>query len=264
MALFVHLTSEKNVRSIVRTGIKAGKRGVFCLPALMAYSVSHQWLRELRRNGARTFVAVDFRVPDSEVVTVGHYNATPREMTAAEAIGVVRRQEDALGYEIVVRRSIARGELHRVRHVKQVTGWRYAPGENGKRPCGCGACVPAGAIKSADIRARYGDPPTPKKPELMAQLAAATDTFDICVALMSLATRSRGDAEALAYLLDHPDPEVRSCLAIALGAYRGRVAVDYLRRLLSDPDQEVSEDAAEALGQGETGLGASVGEGQIG
>ncbi|SMD06065.1 hypothetical protein [Kibdelosporangium aridum] len=49
MALFVHLTPEKNVRGIVRSGIKKGANGVFCLPILPSYVISHQWLRELRR-----------------------------------------------------------------------------------------------------------------------------------------------------------------------------------------------------------------------
>jgi HEAT repeat protein len=246
MAMFVHLTPEKDVRSVMRSGIKLGRHGVFCLPILPSYTVSHQWLRELRRRGQRTIVAVDFRVPDDEPVTVGHYGRPAQEMTAAQAIAVVREQEEPLGYEVVVPRAIARSELHRVRHVNQVSGWRYAPGEHGKRPCACVVCLPKGAYKSADIWARYGDPPPPKKPELMAQLAAATDPYDICDALWSLGSRSRGDSAALAYLLDHPDRRVRAALAAALTSYRDKQAAEMLRQLADDPDSEVREAATDS------------------
>lgn len=247
MALFVHLTPEKNVRSVLRSGIKVGdSRGVFCLPVLPSYFVSHQWLRELRRGGQRLFVAVDFRVPDDEPVTVGHYGRAAREMTAAEAVGVILRQEDPRGYEVVVPRAISRTELHRVRHVKQVSGWRYAPDQHGRRPCACPVCQ-VGIFKAADIRARMGDPPPPTKPELLAELKPATSSIDIKSALWSLTARRRGNAPELAYLLDHPDPEVREELAATLASYRDRPAVDMLRRLATDADPQVRQAAAESL-----------------
>jgi hypothetical protein len=56
MPLLVHLTPEKYVARIVRNGIRTG-RGVYCLPVLPSYYVSHQWLRELKRRGQRTILA---------------------------------------------------------------------------------------------------------------------------------------------------------------------------------------------------------------
>ncbi|RSM86059.1 HEAT repeat domain-containing protein [Kibdelosporangium aridum] len=247
MALFVHLTAEKNVRGIVRSGIKKGANGVFCLPILPSYVISHQWLRELRRGGQRTFVAIDFRIPDDELVTVAHYGKPAREMTAVQAVAVVREQEDPRGYEVVVPRAIGRRELHRVRRVNQVSGWRYAPDQHGRRPCACPVCLPKGAFKAADIRARYGDPPPPTKPELMARLAAAATPDEICEVLWSLGSRSRGDAADLAYLVEHPAHDVRADLAIALAAYRDRRAVELLRQLAVDPDPEVREAATDSL-----------------
>jgi hypothetical protein len=110
-------------------------------------------------------------------------------------------------------------------------------------------CLPKGAFKSADIRARLGseDDARSTKPELMAQLAAATDTGDLCAALWGLGARSRGDAAELAFLLDHPDAEVRDALAGALASYRGRAAVEMLHRLAGDADPEVSETARDGL-----------------
>src|SRR3954454_3205886 len=151
MALFVHLTPEKNAKNIARNGIRNGPRGVFCVPMVPSYVISHQWLRELRRDGQRTFVAVDFRIPDDEPVAVGHYARPAVEMAAAEAVGIVMRQDDPRGYEVVVARAISRREVCRVRHVNQVTGWRYSPNEHGRPPCACPVCLSPGAFRAADI-----------------------------------------------------------------------------------------------------------------
>ena len=246
--MFVHLTSEKNSRSVQRSGIKAGRRGVFCLPVLPSYVFTHQWVRELRRGGQRTFVAVHFRLPADEPVTVGHYGGPPLETTAAQAVAVIRGLADPRGYEVVVPRAVSRGEVVRVRHVNQVTGWRYAPNQHGRRPCACPVCLPKGAFRAADIRARFGsEDARSTKPELMAQLAAATDADDLCAALWGLGARSRGDAAELAFLLDHPDADVRDALAGALAAYRGRDAVEMLHRLAGDADPEVGETARDSL-----------------
>ena len=71
MPVFVHLTLHSNVASIRRGGIGLRKRrfrprGVYAMPVTRNYYVSHQWLRELRRHGGGTIVAVYFRVPDDE------------------------------------------------------------------------------------------------------------------------------------------------------------------------------------------------------
>lgn len=242
MALLVHLTPEKNARRIRRAGITARgpRRGVFCMPVMPSYVLSHQWLRELRRGGQRLIVAVDFRIKDDEPVLVGHYAAPATEMTAVEAVSVVLRAEDARGYEIVVPRSIAPGELHRVRHVRQVTGWRYQPNAHGRQPCACPACLGRGEFKAADLRRRFAtEPPEPTKPELLARLRDADDEDDLIGALYGLGSRSRGDVADVAHLVDHPDPEVRYALASALHSYRGGEARRLLVRLAADPDPDV-------------------------
>ncbi|HEX6445409.1 MAG TPA: hypothetical protein VF053_10000 [Streptosporangiales bacterium] len=161
MAQFVHLTPAKNARRIRRAGIAMGdsfgtRPGVYCTPILPSYTLSHQWLRELRRGGQRAFVAVHFRIDDDEAVTVGHYSdPDPRWTRAAEAIGMVWHADDPRGYEIVVPRPIRRAELTKVRRVSQVTGWRYLPDAHGRRPCPCPVCLTKGEYKAADIRRRY-------------------------------------------------------------------------------------------------------------
>src|SRR4051794_20235107 len=96
MASLVHLTPERNARAILRSGVRARSRGggVFCMAMLPSYGLTHQWMRELRRWNPGVLVAVDVRIPDDEPVTVGRYSETAREMTAAEAVGVVRATAD--------------------------------------------------------------------------------------------------------------------------------------------------------------------------
>ena len=91
MALFVHLAAEKESVSIRRTGIKPRRlkqplvddydRIVFAMPVTDNFYVSHQWLRELKRNGQRTIVGVYFRIPDDQPVMVGHYNSVYLTLT---------------------------------------------------------------------------------------------------------------------------------------------------------------------------------------
>lgn len=242
MSLLVHLTPEKNARRIRRAGITASgfRRGVFCMPVMPSYLLSHQWLRELRRGGQRLIVAVDFRIPDDEPVLVGHYRAAETEMTAAKAVSAILHAEDPRGYEIVVPRSIAPAELHRVRHVRQVTGWRYQPNAHGLRPCACPACLGRGEFKAADLRRRFGtDTPELTKPQLLALLRNPDNDDDLIDALSGLGRKSRGDVTDVAHLVDHPNADVRYTLALALHQYRGNEARRLLVHMASDPDPEV-------------------------
>ena len=170
MPVFVHLTSHRNVPSIRRGGISLRKRrlrprGVYAVPVTPNFYISHQWLRELRRTGAGTVVGVYFRIPDDEMVEVGHYNSLHRTMTAAEAAGLIaaaaelepteaRKRDRASravqrggrlpsspeGFEVVIPRRIEPSEILRIKALPQVIGWRYRPGAHGERPCTCLCC----------------------------------------------------------------------------------------------------------------------------
>lgn len=159
--MFVHLAPESETESIRRNGIKPRRvrypevvgfeRMVFAMPVTNNYFVSHQWLRELRRAGQRTFVAVYFRIPDDELVMVGHYHEVHEVVTAAEAVGIIFNAEQAEGFEVVIPRKIEPAEIHRVKSLPQITGWRVHPGAKGTKPCGCSFCT-KGTIKSRRIR----------------------------------------------------------------------------------------------------------------
>ncbi len=153
IAILVHLTAEKNVRSILRSGIKA-ERGVYCMPVLQDYYASHQWLRELKRGGPRSVVGVYFRLGSSEPVWVGRYDDSRVQMGLGRAIKEIMSIPDAEGYELIVPRSVEPGEIQRVRHLPQVLGWRYMPRAHGTRPCPCPVCLPRGAFKARRIRER--------------------------------------------------------------------------------------------------------------
>jgi hypothetical protein len=251
--LLVHLTPASSASSVRRGGIRPwyhrglGVRGVYAMPVLPSYVLTYQWGRELRRSGTRTVVAVHFRVPDDEPVWVGHYGRPPVPRSATEAAALVMGAEDPRGYEVFVPRKITAKEIHRLRPVNPVTGWRYKPGSHGTPPCACPVCLPVGSFGAAKIRERYGDPPSPTKPELMRRLAAASTAEEIVDALWSLANGRWRGAEELAYLAEHEDPEVREALAEVLGRYRGPAVRPLLTRLTTDDDERVRTAAVESL-----------------
>lgn len=140
MPIFVHLAPANRVRNIRHAGIKYRPRGVFCLPVVPVYYVSHQWARELRRRGQGVIVAIDFRLPDDEQVWVGRYFEQHRLCTASAAAKEIMDAADPAGYEVIVPRSIAPSELRKVRAVSQVSGWRYRPRQHERAGCLCPYC----------------------------------------------------------------------------------------------------------------------------
>jgi hypothetical protein len=161
MAMFVHLAPGGKARHIRRVGLtasrtRAGVRGIYAVPMLPSFDVTHQWLRELKRwTKARTMVAVDVRVPDDELVLVAHYARSFVEVRATEAVKIVMDADDPRGYEVIVQRGIRPGEIHRIRDVPQKVGWRYFPDAHRRAPCGCPACLQPGQPGARKIREAY-------------------------------------------------------------------------------------------------------------
>jgi hypothetical protein len=161
MALFVHLSPETNRRAILRSGIRPSRlrrplqegseRAVYAAPITSNFYATHQWLRELKRSGQRTIIGITFRIPDEEKVLLGRYNQAHQSCTAAEAIGRFTKLEKCDGYEVLIPRRIKKSEIHSIRHLPQLLGWRYYPDAKGRRPCPCPYCT-KGDIKSKRIR----------------------------------------------------------------------------------------------------------------
>jgi hypothetical protein len=165
MAMFVHLTTESRVSRIVRSGIArlrkttgATPEGVFAVPVTRNFYVSHQWLRELKQRNQGPVAGVYFRVPDEQMVWIGHYGKPHRFVTAAEAVACFSQGDDSLGWEVIVPRRIEASEIHKTRQLPQVIGWRFSPTSKGKPPfCTCKFCT-RGEYGSAKMRKRLGSP----------------------------------------------------------------------------------------------------------
>lgn len=161
MATFVHLTPEPLAERIRRNGITKLRKprpgfpgGIFAVPVTRSFYVSHQWLRELKRGGQRTIAAVYFRIDDDTTVWVGHYNSPARAMTAAQAVAEFMSGESREGWQVVIPERVDSRKITRIRTLRQVIGWRYAPDAKGKLPfCTCDFCT-AGDIKASRLRAR--------------------------------------------------------------------------------------------------------------
>lgn len=164
MPIFVHLAPETRTAQIRRNGIgrlhkSSGSQptGVYAVPVTRNFYLSHQWLRELKRRGQGPIAGVYLRIPDDEAVWVGHYGQAHQQMSAAEAVAVFMA-ESREGWEVIIPRRIEAKEIHRIRSLPQVIGWRYHPGANGSPPfCTCKFCI-GGDYGSARLRARLGPP----------------------------------------------------------------------------------------------------------
>jgi hypothetical protein len=155
MPLLVHLAPKKNVGAIRRSGIKSRRRidgATFAMPVLKNFIVTHQWMRELRRRGQRSFCGVYFQIPDDEIVSFGHYNNLHVEISAAAAVGAIMKADDPLGMQIIVRRRIAPREIVKIRPLPQGIGWRYSPKAHETPLCCCPACVWRGEAFSRRLR----------------------------------------------------------------------------------------------------------------
>jgi len=146
MATFIHIADKKDQEAIQRNGIRSrerrsGVRGVYATPVVPNFTTTHQWVRELKRRGIRTFVCIQFRIPDNEVVLVGRYNGEKLQLTAAEAFSAVLHHTDPMGLEVIIPRKIDAAEITRAYLAPRKTGWRYYPTAKGKPPfCHCKWC----------------------------------------------------------------------------------------------------------------------------
>ena len=180
------------------------------MPVLASYTLTHQWVREMRRWHPGPFAAADVRLAGGEPVWAGLYSQLPVAVTAAEAMGMARDGRDVRGFEVFLPRRVAAGEVRRIRKITKPVGWRHLPDAHGRRPCACPACLTPGSYGAAAVRHKFAlDPPRPTTPELVARLRAAPSPDEIIASLWDLAARRPGVAEELEPFLDHHDNDVR-------------------------------------------------------
>lgn len=165
MAMFVHLTTESGAPRIRRNGIARLRKpvgtlpgGVYAVPITPNFYASHQWLRELKRRNQGPIAGIYFRVPDAQPVWLGHYGNVHRLVSASEAIAEFTSADDPLGWQVVIPRRVEAKEIHKIRRLSQVIGWRFFPKAKGKPPfCTCKFCT-RGEYGSAKLRRRLGSP----------------------------------------------------------------------------------------------------------
>lgn len=102
----------------------------------------------MKRDGYQTAGAVQFKIPDSELVSVGRFAKPHRDMTAAEAVALFLERDDARGLEVMIMRKIEPKEITRIRFIPQIVGWRFYPDAKGNPPLWPGK----GMIKASRIR----------------------------------------------------------------------------------------------------------------
>lgn len=131
-------------------------KGVYCMPVMQDHLVTHQWSRELRRFRKVPKIAVQFCIPDKEVVSVGAYNADEMKVAASEAIGIVKEHEAPFGLEVIIPRKIRSKEIMKFYTPPKVVGWRYWPEARGHKPCPCSFCQ-RGMPYSKKLREQFDD-----------------------------------------------------------------------------------------------------------
>jgi hypothetical protein len=163
----VHLAPESRRCAIERNGIRAeeahvwdGERGVkvpravYAMPIVPDFSVTYQWLRELRRFHRERMVAVHFVVPSDEDVMVGRYNK-PHERVPLR-VAVRRVLAEPAGNELILLRGIRKNEIALVRDLTQLVGWTEVPEPGAAFDCLCAACVAPGTPDLVlRVRARF-------------------------------------------------------------------------------------------------------------
>jgi hypothetical protein len=250
MPTLVHLADEREISSIKKNGIKIGKhrQGVFCMPILTNFYLSHQWLRELKRSGVKTFVGVYFKMDSKTKVFAGRYNQHHRHIELGEAIKEIQTIEDPLGYEIIIDRKIEAKEIDKIKSLPQNIGWRYKPRSNGLKPCGCDYCIKS-SIKGNRVRQKY-DPKekTISYKEILEKLKVEDDIYEIENLLCSVRSKKRkGDPTELLFLLDKNSTSIDQEIALTLKMFRNKATRAILLQLLDKDDSDTKEFAADSL-----------------
>jgi hypothetical protein len=250
MPTLVHLADEREASNIKRSGIKIGKyrQGIFCMPVLQNFYLSHQWLRELKRRGVKTFIGVYFKVDSKTKVFAGKYNTEHKHIELGQAIKELQTLDDPLGYEIIIDRKIEAKEVEKIKSLPQNVGWRYKPRANGQRPCSCDYCIRS-SIKANRIREKY-EPQEIKVSysDLLKRLKVEEEISEIEDLLCRVRSKKRkGDPKELLFLLDKNSVSIDQELALTLKMFRHKNTKLILQTLLLKSDEDTREFAADSL-----------------
>jgi len=252
MPTLIHIADEKSANKILKNGIKIGKHsnGIFFMPVTQDFFGSHQWIRELKRRGIKTFVGVYFKLKSEETVWYGKYNNKHLKGPLGIGIRNFLDETDRLGYEFLIERKIEASEIHKIRSIPQNVGWRYSPHSH-KRPlnCTCPMCISYGEINSRK-KINKIEPPQPLIPygQIIEKLKVEKDEYKIDD-LFSLIRRKKRktDPEELRFIIENGEIGNIQSLAITLSSYKHPNAKNMLIELCKHKDEDVREFSAEGL-----------------
>ncbi len=247
MATLIHITRRENEKSIKNSGIKLNNYNViYFMPHTPDFLISHQWMRELKRFGIKNHMAVDFKLPNEELVWMGNYHSAHRQLPLGEAIGEFMKAEDKFGYEFFIQRKIEPKEIKKFRYIPKPMGWRYEPNAHGKPPCPCPMCIQRGGYKTNKLKEDFS--PEITREEAFKIIATSNKCEELADAIFRLQGKWRKESpEYLARLLEVKDELVHWGLAQLLSEYRHPLAKEYLQILANSPYEDVSELAQEYL-----------------
>jgi len=213
------------------------------MPQLRDFSLSHQWLRELRRWHDERMVAVNFRLPSVEPVWVGRYNESHVLLPLGEAIK--RLASSPLGQELIVPRSVGRRQIAGVRDVTQLVGWTETPDKEKRFDCLCPACLPAG---SRDLMRRVRG----AFDKHLKEARSGGSAIETASALMNLdmaleRANRRIPAKKLLSFTTSPSSQVRRVATALLSHFRWTEVQKSLAERLTDEDLDVRHAAIEAM-----------------
>ena len=212
------------------------------------FYLSHQWLRELKRGGVKTFVGVYFKMDSKTKVYAGRYNQDHRHIELGEAIKEIQTIDDPLGYELIIDRKIEAKEVDKIKSLPQNIGWRYKPRANGLKPCGCNYCIKS-TIKGNRIRQKYD----PKEQSIsykyiLEKLKTEIDISEIENLLCIVRGKKRkGDPTELLFLLNKNSISIDQELALTLKMFNHKATKTILLQLLDKDDNDTREFAADSL-----------------
>ncbi len=252
MPTLIHIADERNARKIEMNGIKIGKgsQGIFFMPISQDYYASHQWVRELKAQGAKTMVGIYFKMKSDEMVWFGRYNENHQKLSLGRAIKQFMEAEDRLGLEFMVERKIEVREIAKIQTVSQKVGWRHSPGSHTiPLNCGCPLCVSRGSIKARKKIDRYEEQePILAYPEIIKKLKETYEEEDLEDLFGMIRTKNRrADPNDLRFIIEKGELVDVQYLALSLSSYKHPNAAKMLVELCSHQDADVREFSAQGL-----------------
>lgn len=247
MTRLVHITAAENEKKILSAGIKPIKHGyIYFMPHLNNFLISHQWARELKRWGVKNFMAIDFKLPDDELVWYGKYSVQHKKMPLNQAISLFLQEPDPLGFEFCIERKISPKEIVKTRHIPKPMGWRYTPQAHGTKPCPCPMCLQKGGYKTQSLKEQSKT--TLSRNEAKEIIAKSNDEAKIHDAIIRLRGKwKKYSPEYLEHLMASNDEYMLYDLILLLIEHKHPKTIEYLNQLTQHPIDETKEDAREEL-----------------